>query len=149
MNKDLSDYEVMEEFFETRHYAGSDKVFKHNSFSLILKEKKDRTIHFTLDPILGPKLVEIYDKMAAHPRVKICSNWVDASELISVSDMVVSFPFTSTISAYFAQRQPRSSMASWRVIRPSAKSFSKQGYKYWSGLPGTSWAAPPSKFMQR
>jgi len=63
---------------------------------IILKEKKDRNLHYTLDPVLGPKLLEIYDKMSSHSRIKICSNQVDASELISLSDMVVSFPFTST-----------------------------------------------------
>jgi hypothetical protein len=73
---------------------------------VILKEKKDRTIHFTLDPILGPKLLEIYDKMTAHPRVKICSNQVDASGLISVSDMVVSFPFTSTTFEALSTNKP-------------------------------------------
>ena len=59
---------------------------------IILKEKKDRSIHYTMDPILGPKLLEIYNEMDSHPRIKICSNQVDASELISESDMVISFP---------------------------------------------------------
>ncbi|MFQ5787234.1 MAG: polysaccharide biosynthesis PFTS motif protein, partial [Thermodesulfobacteriota bacterium] len=63
---------------------------------IFLKEKKDRSIHCILDPILGPKLLDLYNKIDAHPRIKICSNQMDASELVSVSDMVVSFPFTST-----------------------------------------------------
>jgi hypothetical protein len=54
MKQDLSDYEVMEEFFETRHYdsPGKDwrkmpetvpgeKVYKHGSFSLILKSSRN------------------------------------------------------------------------------------------------------------
>ena len=73
---------------------------------IILKEKKDRSIHYTLDPVLGPKLLEIYDKMSSHPRVKICSNQVDASELISISDMVVSFPFTSTTFEALSTNKP-------------------------------------------
>ncbi len=63
---------------------------------IILKEKKERSIHYILDPLLGPQLLEIYNKMDFHSRITICSNQIDASELISVSDMVVSFPFTST-----------------------------------------------------
>ncbi len=73
---------------------------------IILKEKKDRSIHYTLDPILGPKLLEIYNKMDFHPRIKICSNQVDASELISISDMVISFPFTSTTFEALSTNKP-------------------------------------------
>lgn len=73
---------------------------------IILKEKKDRSIHYTLDPILGPKLLEIYSKMDSHPRITIYSNQVDASELISVSDMVVSFPFTSTTFEALSTNKP-------------------------------------------
>ncbi len=73
---------------------------------IILKEKKDRSIHYTLDPILGPKLLEIYNEMDFHPRITICSNQVDASELISVSDMVISFPFTSTTFEALSANKP-------------------------------------------
>ena len=73
---------------------------------IILKEKKDRSIHYALDPILGPKLLEIYNKMDFHTRIKICSNDVDASELISVSDMVISFPFTSTTFEALSANKP-------------------------------------------
>ncbi|MFB3883659.1 MAG: polysaccharide biosynthesis PFTS motif protein [Thermodesulfobacteriota bacterium] len=73
---------------------------------MILKEKKDRSIHCTLDPILGPKLLRTYDRMDSHPRVKICSNRVDASELISMSDIVVSFPFTSTTFEALSSNKP-------------------------------------------
>ena len=73
---------------------------------IILKEKKDRSIHYTLDPILGPKLLEIYNKMDTHPRITICSNQIDASELISVSDMVISFPFTSTTFEALSTNKP-------------------------------------------
>ena len=73
---------------------------------IILKEKKPRGIHFTLDPFLGPELLAIYNKMNFHPRIKICSNDVDASELISVSDMVISFPFTSTTFEALSTNKP-------------------------------------------
>ena len=73
---------------------------------IILKEKKNRSIHYTLEPVLGPKLLEIYNKMNCHPRIKICSNQVDASELISISDMVVSFPFTSTTFEALSTNKP-------------------------------------------
>ena len=73
---------------------------------IILKEKKDPGIHYTLDPILGPKLLEIYNKMDSHPRITICSNQIDASELISVSDIVVSFPFTSTTFEALSANKP-------------------------------------------
>lgn len=70
-----------------------------NSFKeihLVLKEKKARYIHKFLHKVLGPKLIKLYDQMNAHQRITICSNEVDASDIISISDFVVSFPFTST-----------------------------------------------------
>ena len=73
---------------------------------VIFKEKKERSIHHRLDPVLGPKLLEIYNKMGSHPRIKICSNQVDASELMSVSDMVISFPFTSTTFEALSRNKP-------------------------------------------
>jgi len=73
---------------------------------IILKEKKGRSFHLTVDPILGSKLIEIYNRMGSHPRVKICSNQVDASELISKSDMAVSFPFTSTTFEALSANRP-------------------------------------------
>jgi hypothetical protein len=73
---------------------------------IFLKEKKDRNIHYIWDPILGPKLIEIYNKMDSHRRITICSNQVDASELISVSDMVISFSFTSTTFEALSTNKP-------------------------------------------
>lgn len=63
---------------------------------IFLKEKKERDIHKTLDHVLGPRLLEIYRRMDSHPGITICSHKDDASEIISPSDMVISFPFTST-----------------------------------------------------
>ena len=73
---------------------------------VFLKEKKERNIHYTLDPILGPKLLELYNKMDVHSRIMIFSDRVDASELISVSDMIVSFPFTSTTFEALSVNKP-------------------------------------------
>ncbi len=73
---------------------------------VFLKEKKERNIHCTLDPILGPKLLELYNKIDFHPRIKILSDRVDASELIFVSDMVVSFPFTSVTFEALSVNKP-------------------------------------------
>lgn len=73
---------------------------------LIIKEKKDRGIHFTLDPVAGPKLMELYDRMNTHPGIHFCSNQVDASEIISISDLVISFPFTSTTFEALCNNRP-------------------------------------------
>ena len=73
---------------------------------IFLKEKRERNIHCTLDPILGPKLLNLYNKMDTHPRIKICPDQVDASELISVSNMIVSFPFTSTTFEALSVNKP-------------------------------------------
>jgi hypothetical protein len=73
---------------------------------IILKEKKHRSVHYILDPINGPKLLTIYRKMEKHPRIIVCSNEMDASEVISLSDMVVSFPFTSTTFEALSVNRP-------------------------------------------
>ena len=67
-----------------------------SDIQIFLKEKKSRAIHTSLDAVMGPRLLDLYDKMASHQRITVCSNETDPSELMSLSDMVVSFPFTST-----------------------------------------------------
>lgn len=62
---------------------------------ILFKEKKDRDIHFLLDPDNGSKLLNLYNEMKQHPRINFYSNKEDSSYLISISDMVISFPFTS------------------------------------------------------
>jgi len=71
-----------------------------------LKEKKQRDIHSKLDYLLGPQLVEQYDRMSAHPRIEIMPHGADASELISASGLVISFPFTSTTYEALAVNRP-------------------------------------------
>lgn len=73
---------------------------------IILKEKKDRNLHSVFDPILGPKLLNFYNRINAHPGMTICSDQTDSSELISISDMVVSFPFTSTTFETLSVNKP-------------------------------------------
>ncbi len=73
---------------------------------LIFKEKKDRKVHFTFDPDAGPKLMELYDRMNSNPRVLFCSNQMDSSEIISISDVVISFPFTSTTFEALCKGRP-------------------------------------------
>jgi polysaccharide biosynthesis PFTS motif protein len=74
--------------------------------TVILKEKKARSIHAVLDPTRGPQLVEFYERMDLHPRITVCSNQQDASELVSAADVVVSFPFTSTTFEALAANRP-------------------------------------------
>ena len=73
---------------------------------IIFKEKKEREIHQRLDPILGLKLLEIYEQMDSHPRIATYSNQVDASEIISISDMTITFPFTSTTFEALSVNKP-------------------------------------------
>ncbi len=63
---------------------------------IAFKEKKSREIHSVLDHDNGPRLTAIYDRMAKRENIVFLDNNSDASELIQVADMVVSFPFTST-----------------------------------------------------
>jgi len=73
---------------------------------IIFKEKKERGIHQILDPVLGPRLVEIYNKMDTHRRITTCSSQTDASEIIAISDMVASFSFTSTTYEALSANRP-------------------------------------------
>lgn len=73
---------------------------------VIFKEKKERGIHQILDPVLGPRLIEIYNTMDSHPRITVCSNQADASEIIAISDMVASFSFTSTTYEALSANRP-------------------------------------------
>ncbi len=73
---------------------------------IIFKEKKDRSIHYILDPVLGLELVEIYEKMESHPRIEVHSKEVGVAGIISTADMVVSFPFTSTTFEALSVNKP-------------------------------------------
>ena len=73
---------------------------------IFFKEKKPRNVHRIHDQILGSKLLALYGKMHAHPRITVYSDQVDSSELISVSDMIVSFPFTSTTFEALSVNKP-------------------------------------------
>lgn len=73
---------------------------------IILKEKKARNLHSVFDPVLGHELLSLYNRMDAHKRMTTCSNQIDSSALISISDMVVSFPFTSTTFEALSVNKP-------------------------------------------
>lgn len=73
---------------------------------IVLKEKKNRTIHTILDSLLGPRLLALYEKMDTHPRIKTFIDKFDSSDLISNVDMVVSFPFTSTTFEALSRNKP-------------------------------------------
>ena len=46
--------------------------------------------------MLGPKLLALYDLMNTRNNIKVYREKKDASNFISISDMIISFPFTST-----------------------------------------------------
>ena len=73
---------------------------------IFFKEKKQRDVHYILDPVLGPMLLDLYNKIDNHSRITTLSNQEDASKLISVSDMVVSFPFTSITFETLSANKP-------------------------------------------
>lgn len=73
---------------------------------LLIKEKKNREMHYKLDPVLGPKLLNIYKEMDGHPGITTCSEGEDASDVISIADMVISFPFTSTTFEALSANRP-------------------------------------------
>ncbi len=73
---------------------------------IFVKEKKNRDIHHTLDPVNGPALLNLYKKMGDHPRIKTSFDNEDSSKLISIADMVVSFPFTSTTFEALSVNKP-------------------------------------------
>jgi len=73
---------------------------------IFFKEKKKRDIHVIFDPILGPKLLDLYNKMGKHPRITTYTDQEDASNLVSFSNMVVSFPFTSTTFEALSVNKP-------------------------------------------
>jgi len=79
---------------------------EYPDIEIILKEKKNRSIHFKLDPILGPMLLVLYDEMATRSNVKIYEDCEDASDIMSIADLVVSFPFTSTTFESLSANKP-------------------------------------------
>jgi len=63
---------------------------------ILFKEKKAREMHGVLDPDRGRRLMDLYERISRHPRIRFFSRESDSSELIAISDASVSFPFTST-----------------------------------------------------
>lgn len=71
-------------------------VQEYENVRVVFKEKTFRSHRVKLDTILGPELVIVYEEMAKHPRIKFLSNDSDTESIIVMSDLVISFPFTST-----------------------------------------------------
>jgi len=74
--------------------------------AIIFKRKKDRSTHKRLDPVLGPKLADIYEQLSKHSRIRVFADTEDSSALISCADMTVSFPFTSTTFEALSVNRP-------------------------------------------
>ena len=81
-------------------------VDEESDIFIFLKEKKLRNVHRFSDQALGPKLLDLYDKMDTHSRITILPDHVSVSELISISNMTVSFPFTSTTFEALSVNKP-------------------------------------------
>ncbi len=73
---------------------------------ILFKEKKSRTVHPRLDSVLGPELVTLYEKFDKHPRIKMVGNQFEASDVMAISDAVISFPFTSTSYEFLSVQRP-------------------------------------------
>lgn len=76
------------------------------SIHILFKEKKDRNIHSAMDPANGQKLLNLYNLMSEHPNITFYSDQDDSSLLMSLSDMVISFPFTSTTFEALSVNKP-------------------------------------------
>lgn len=77
-----------------------------DDLQVIFKEKNPRQMHKFLDGALGEVLLSLYKHMEERKNIKICSNIKDTSEIISFSDMVISFPFTSTTFEALSVNKP-------------------------------------------
>jgi len=73
-------------------------VSNNTNIELYFKEKKPNDIkyHSKLDPELGPILLDLYEKMYLHPRIHRFNNFADGNKIINKSDLIISFPFSST-----------------------------------------------------
>lgn len=58
---------------------------------VIIKKKKGKAVMSKY----APQILEFYKKLERHPRCHVASSGVESSEIIAVSDLVISFPFTS------------------------------------------------------
>ena len=63
---------------------------------ILWREKKKRSIHVILDACLGPQLLALYKEMDHHPRIINVTETLGSGQMISLSDLTVSFPYTST-----------------------------------------------------
>lgn len=73
---------------------------------VLVKEKKDKAMHVTLDPLRGPELLAEYERVDEHPRLVVSTKELDTSLAMAVADLIVSFPFTSPTSEAIGARLP-------------------------------------------
>jgi polysaccharide biosynthesis PFTS motif protein len=73
---------------------------------VLWKEKKPRGVHYQLDDGSADELLAVYAKLDGHPRVMNVTSVLTAGDMVSVADLVISFPFTSTsLEALSAHRR--------------------------------------------
>lgn len=73
---------------------------------ILWREKITRKLHYKLDDMSADELLAVYAKMDAHPRIINVTRTLTAGDMIAVSDLVISFPFTSTsLEALSAHRR--------------------------------------------
>jgi polysaccharide biosynthesis PFTS motif protein len=112
--------------------AFAEHVFEiANRFSDVMiafKEKQNRRTHQILDHNLGPKLLELYQRIESHPQIMFLPYDADTSMIMSASDMVISAPFTSTTFEFLSVNRP----AVWHD--PMGVHRNKPFAKYWDAM---------------
>jgi len=73
---------------------------------IILKDKKPSSMHVLLEPELGQMLFTLQSEVAARPNMELVAQDSDASRLMADTDLIVSFPFTSTTLEALAADRP-------------------------------------------
>ncbi len=63
---------------------------------ILFKSKFARGAFLNAGHIFGRQMHELYEQMAKHSRIQFLSSQTDPSDVIPLSDLVISFPFTST-----------------------------------------------------
>jgi polysaccharide biosynthesis PFTS motif protein len=73
---------------------------EHKEFFMIIKEKKPARLYAQKDFLLYTGLhkdfFEILDRLACHPRAMVTGSGADSSEIIKVSDLVITYAFSSS-----------------------------------------------------
>lgn len=73
---------------------------------ILFKPKLARSLTLHTDSVIGSHLIDQYDEMVKHPRIQFLSFCETPSRIIDQSDLVVSFPFTSTTFESISMGKP-------------------------------------------